>query len=94
MLKLGSVRALLVDQRGVVLDNASLDEVAQLYVVSDHSPEAKAMVLTPSRYFSCPILSKYRRHHGRVPKFFLMTLSSGLAEATRRPAVEASGFKA
>lgn len=94
MLKLGSVGALLVNQRRVVLDNASLDEVAQLGDVSYYPRELKTMILTPSRYFSCPILSKYRRHHGRVPKFFLMTLSSGLAEATRRPAVEASGFKA
>ena len=49
---------------------------------------------TPSRYLSCPSRSKYLRHQGNVPKFFLMTLSKVLADDTLRAAFGASGFRA
>lgn len=40
MLELGSVRALLIDQRRVVLDDAIVDQIVQLFQVSTDLPDA------------------------------------------------------
>ena len=74
-------RAFLVTQRGIILHNALFDQVIEL-------GDVRAVYLNPSeahtanRYPLSPILSRYRRQNGRVPKFLLIVARSCFAVCT------------